>query len=155
MSTEHDVIDGLLERIRSDHLAWVNGDSSGYEFQDETSTVLGAFGGAGVGASTATAGQRRVVTMFESGSGSVELLNSGASGDVVWLVLIERAMVKFKGNADPSRWDLRVTEVFERRNSEWVRVHRHADPLVDHHSSANFSVCCPDSPNLRPLMEHG
>ena len=133
MPPQRDVIDGLLERIRTDHLAWINGDSSGYEFQDETSTILGAFGGAGVGASTSTPGQRRVVSIFESGSGSVELLNSGLSGDVAWLVLIERAMVKFKGHGDPVRWDLRVTEVFERRDAEWVRVHRHADPLVDRH----------------------
>ena len=32
-----------------------------------------------------------------------------------------------------ARWDLRVTEVFERRDQQWVRVHRHADPLVDRH----------------------
>ena len=31
----------LVERITEDHVAWVNGDSSGYEFHDETSTILG------------------------------------------------------------------------------------------------------------------
>ena len=39
--------------------------------------------------------------------------------------------MRFAGREDAGRWDLRVTEVFERRNDAWVRVHRHADPLVD------------------------
>jgi hypothetical protein len=123
----------LVERITEDHVAWVNGDSSGYEFHDETSTILGAFGGAGVGAMMSTPGQRRAVSQFESGTGDVEFLNGGVSGDVAWVVLIEHAMVKFKGHDQPRRWDLRVTEVFERRDGSWLRVHRHADPLVDRH----------------------
>ena len=47
--------------------------------------------------------------------------------------MIERAMVTFTGHDTPSRWDLRATEVFERRDGKWLRVHRHADPLVDRH----------------------
>jgi hypothetical protein len=65
----------LLQRVRIDHLAWINGDCSGYELTDETSTILGALGGSIIGASTATPGQRRAVQQFESGSGIVELLN--------------------------------------------------------------------------------
>jgi len=133
MATGQDVLDELLARIERDHVAWINGDSSGYEFQDETSTILGAFGGVGIGASMATVGQRRVVAMFEAGTGRVELLNGGVSGDVAWLTMVERAMVTFAGRTEPVRWDLRVTEVFERRDGTWVRVHRHADPLVDRH----------------------
>ena len=133
MATGQDVLDELLARIERDHVAWINGDSSGYEFQDETSTILGAFGGVGIGASMATVGQRRVVAMFEAGTGSVELLNGGVSGDVAWLTMVERAMVTFAGRTEPVRWDLRVTEVFERRDGTWVRVHRQADPLVDRH----------------------
>jgi len=122
-----------VERIGVDHVAWVNGDSSGYEFQDETSTILGAFGGVGIGAAMSTPGQRRAVRQFESGSGHVEFLNGGVSGDVAWLVVIENAIVRFNGRDQPCRWDLRVTEVFERRDGSWVRVHRHADPMVDRH----------------------
>lgn len=133
VSIDDAVIQELKDRIETDHVAWINGDSSGYEFDDETSTILGAFGGAGIGATRSTPGQRRAVGQFESGSGHVELLNSGSSADIAWLVLIESAIVKFRGRDVPCRWDLRVTEVFERRGAEWVRVHRHADPLVDRH----------------------
>ena len=133
METDEEVLAALTDRIRADHVAWVNGDCSGYEFSDETSTILGAFGGAGVGAAVATPGQRRAVQQFESGTGDLEVLNGGVSSGVAWLVLIERASVKFRDRPEPVRWDLRVTEVFERRDGSWVRVHRHADPLVDRH----------------------
>jgi hypothetical protein len=123
----------LLERVSVDHIAWINGDSSGYEFADERSTILGAFGGATIGAAAATPGQRRAVAQFQSGSGTVELINGGVSGDVAWLVMIEHATVSFTGHDVPCRWDLRATEVFERHAGKWVRVHRHADPLVDRH----------------------
>ena len=29
--------------------------------------------------------------------------------------------------------DARVTEVFRKQPDRWVRVHRHADPLVQYH----------------------
>ena len=131
MPNHKEVIDKLVAKIDADQSAWLNGDSGPYEFRDERSTILGPFGGASVGASVATPGQRRGVTQFESGSGTIEVLNSGVSGDAAWLVMIERCTVKFVGRAEPCRWELRVTEAFERQNGEWVRVHRHADPLVD------------------------
>ena len=146
MPTEQGVIDDLVERTPADHLAWINGDSSGYEFDDETSTILGAFGGAGVGASVATPGQRRAVSMFESGTGTVELLHGGVSGEVAWLVAIERALVKFRDHDQPRRWDLRVTEVFERRDDVWVRVHRQADPMVDRHRLDEVLALLPSRP---------
>ena len=34
----------------------------------------------------------------------------------------------------PQPWVLRTTQVFERRNGAWVRLHRHADPLIDRRS---------------------
>ena len=133
MSTDQAVLDTLVERVRVDRLAWINGDSSGYEFEDETSTILGAFGGRGHRHDRGDPGQRRAVAQFESGTGRVELINGGVSGDLAWLVVIEHAKVKFVDHDAPVRWDLRVTEVFERRRGAWVRVHRHADPMVDRH----------------------
>ena len=40
------------------------------------------------------------------------------------VVVIEYAMVKFKGQDQPRRWDLRVTEVFEQRDGSWLRAVR-------------------------------
>jgi len=94
---------------------------------------MGAFGGCGVGAAMATPGQRRAVQQFESGTGTVELVQGGVAGDTGWIVVIERSLVTFAGRSEPVRWDLRVTEIFEQRDGDWARVHRHADPLVDRH----------------------
>jgi len=96
--TDSEVLAHLIERIGAGHLAWINGESGRYEFADEQSTILGAFGGSTVGASTATPRQRRAVAQFESGTGSVEMINDGVSGELAWLVLIERANVNFVGH---------------------------------------------------------
>lgn len=120
----------LVPIVADDNHSWVNGDSSGYEFADESSSIMGAFGGSTVGASAATPGQRRAVSQFLEGSGTVELVNCGVSNDVVWLAIIERNTVRFAGVDEPYRWDLRVTEVFRREGATWVRTHRHADPLA-------------------------
>ena len=71
------------------------------------------------------------------------MINGGVSGDVAWLVLIERANVIFVGHETACRWALRVTELFERRRGEWVRVHGHADPLVERHLLAEVLTLLP------------
>ena len=81
MPSDDDVAQ-LGDRIAGDHAAWINGDSSGYELHDETSTILAAFGGAGVGATEATPGQRRAVAQFKSGTGHVEVCDGAVNGDV-------------------------------------------------------------------------
>jgi len=35
------------------------------------------------------------------------------------------------GGLPDQEWDLRVTQVYRREDSEWLLVHRHADPLVE------------------------
>jgi hypothetical protein len=58
-------------------------------------------------------------------------------------VVIEHAMVKFAAYDVQVRWDLRVTEDFERRDGQWVRIHRQADPMVDRHSLAEVLSLLP------------
>jgi ketosteroid isomerase-like protein len=126
-----DIVTELIERCRRDHHAWINGDASGYAFEREDDTIMGPFGGVGVGASSLTPVQQRVAARFESGSGEIELVRGGVSGDVAWLAMIERASVRFAGRTEPHRWELRVTEIFQRDGDRWRRTHRQADPLVD------------------------
>jgi ketosteroid isomerase-like protein len=126
------VLIDLLERCRRDHAAWINGDGSPYALPDD-GTILGAVGGYSRGGRDTLERQRAVAAQWRSGTGDVELLNGGVSGDLAWLVMIEHAVVSFTSDTvgTERRWDLRVTEVFRRSGAEWVRVHRHADPLVD------------------------
>ena len=134
------VLRELAERCRRDHAAWINGDGSPYALPDD-GTILGAVGGFSHGGADTTERQRAVARQWRSGSGDVEVLNGGVSGDVAWLVLIERARVDFVDDAPGThrRWDLRVTEIFRRLDGSWERVHRHADPLVDRRSLSDVA----------------
>lgn len=134
---EHgDLIESLLERCRRARHAWINGDARGYAFASEDDTIMGPFGGVSTGAATITPGQQRVAARFEEGSGEIEFVRGGASGDLAYLVLIERAMVRFAGEAERRRWEPRVTEIFQRVDGEWRRTHRQADPLIERRSFA-------------------
>jgi len=50
--------------------------------------------------------------------------------NLIVLVMIERNVGKSAGFEQPQRWDLRVTQVYERNDAGWKIIHRHADPLV-------------------------
>jgi hypothetical protein len=128
------VIDQLFDQCKRDHQRWINGDPGGYRFETDDATLMGAFGGLVVGTATATPRQQGRVSQFESGEGDIELVASGVAGSLAWLVMIERASVRFAGRDTPSRWELRVTELFRSHDDRWIRIHRHADPLVDLHT---------------------
>lgn len=66
---------------------------------------------------------------FQHGDAQLKLVESYASGDLVVLVAIERQHGEVGGMPDQD-WSLRVTLVFQRDDSDWRLVHRHADPLV-------------------------
>ena len=108
----------LIDRCRRDHHAWVNGDASGYHLSDG-GVVLGAFGGAAGGAALA-AGQQAAASHFVSGSGTIEVVDGGRGGDVAWLVMIERAIVRFRQRSEPQRWELRVMRCFAVATSSGV-----------------------------------
>jgi hypothetical protein len=133
MDETHPVVEQLLERCRRDHLAWINGDPSGYSFP-EGATLMSPFGGAGRTRPMTVEQQRAFGGLWQSGTGDVELIDGGASGDVAWLVMVERGSVRFRDREDVERWDLRVTELFRHDGETWERFHRHADPLVDTHT---------------------
>ena len=98
------------------------------------STLMGAYGGS-ITTGDPPDGARRAdfQSPWEHGTGDVELVAGGVSGELAWLVMIERSSVKFTGYEDLRRWELRVTELFRLQNDDWVRFHRHADPLVEFH----------------------
>jgi ketosteroid isomerase-like protein len=66
---------------------------------------------------------------FPSGTTSLEVVATYASGDMVVLAAIERQHAVV-GDLPPQDWSLRVTLVFRRSGTDWEMVHRHADPLV-------------------------
>ena len=52
--------------------------------------------------------QSLVANQWKRGVGDVEFVNGGVTGDVAWLVMIERATVILDEEVGEQRWDLRV-----------------------------------------------
>ncbi len=131
--TETDaVIQELLARCRRDFIGWINGDGTGYELPVD-GTIYGPFGGTAQrgGPKLAEAQRAGAKTWWISGTGDVELITGGVSGDIAWLVYIERATVMFAEREESRRWELRITDLFRRQGETWERFHIHEDACVD------------------------
>jgi ketosteroid isomerase-like protein len=73
---------------------------------------------------------RAAADFFKGGEATeMEVAETHAWGDTVVLVMIERQHGEVGGLPDQD-WPLRVTQVYRREGSDWLLVHRHADPLL-------------------------
>lgn len=135
MEPEGEIIEELIARCRTDFQRWINGDGGGYELPED-GTIFGPFGGTALFGGPAFAEMQRkgAKHLWRSGEGDVELLAGGVSGDIAWLVYIERAQVTFAGYEEPRRWDLRITDLFRYTDAGWQRFHIHEDVCVDFRS---------------------
>jgi ketosteroid isomerase-like protein len=72
---------------------------------------------------------RRLAATFK-GSGGIayEVLSAGASGDLGYVVGIERSVATL-GDLGPTSYALRVTTILRREDGAWKVIHRHADPF--------------------------
>jgi ketosteroid isomerase-like protein len=126
-------LDELIRRTADAASALIRGDMRRYLTLIKNSddyTLMGPFGGEPTRGFDAS--DERVDAMaryFRAGDADLELVRSYASGDLVVLVVIERQHGEVGGLPD-QEWSLRVTLVFRRAGSDWLLVHRHADPLV-------------------------
>ena len=132
--TETDVAE-LLELLDRGRQSWIEGglgDGDRLDAdQDDDMTIFGPFGGdAGRGAGLFER-QQLAARLFRGGSGACEVVKTMVSGELVVVVLVERNTVVVEGSGEAQAWALRTTQVFERRDHRWVRLHRHADPLID------------------------
>ena len=59
-----------------------------------------------------------------------EVLAAGSSGDLGYVVGIERTIASV-GGAPPAPYALRVTTILRREGGAWKVVHRHGDPYDD------------------------
>lgn len=129
-------IQELVALLDAERQAWIEGrfdpHPSGPLVQADDMTIFGPFGGdAGAGGPNLAALQRRANSAFAGGSGNCELVRAFTAGDTVVLVMLERNQVTFAARPDPQPWNLRTTQIFRRDADRWVRLHRHADPLLE------------------------
>ncbi len=66
---------------------------------------------------------------FHEGRISFKTLSKYASGDVAYLVAVERYEGKLFGSDEMDVSTIRVTTVFRRKDGIWKACHRHGDPL--------------------------
>ncbi|MFN2424975.1 MAG: hypothetical protein ABR587_00860 [Candidatus Binatia bacterium] len=130
-----DSIRGLLAELDRGREAWINGRTENFDggclAQAPDMTIFGPFGGDVVRSAPGfDVRQARVSAKFSSGTGMSELVSVMASGDLVVVVLVERNVVTFEDRDEPQPWVLRTTQVFRRDGERWIRLHRHADPLI-------------------------
>jgi hypothetical protein len=139
MEIRDSAIQELVQALDAERQAWVEGrfdpDATGTMIQATDMTIFGPFGGeAGGGGPELAARQKRVNASFRGGSGRCEVIRSIEADGLLVLVMIERSQVTFEGRSEPHAWSLRTTQVFRRDGSRWVRLHRHADPLLSRRS---------------------
>jgi len=128
-------LEELLATIDHGRQAWFDGRLDA--MQDSDMTIFGPFGGEAGRGPGLPERQLAVARLFQGGSGRSEVVKTIVAGDVVVVVSIERNEVVLHGVEGTQPWTLRTTQVFERRDGDWLRLHRHADPLIYRRSPAD------------------
>ena len=127
-------LDALLALVDRGRQSWIDGtlgDGDGVDVpQDEDMTIFGPFGGEAGRGPGLEERQKQAARLFHGGSGTCEVVKTIVAGDVAVLVLVERNEAVVENGEGPQPWVLRTTQVFEKCPAGWVRLHRHADPLI-------------------------
>ena len=140
-------IDELVAALDAGRQAWISGHleetATAHMAQADDMTIFGPFGGE---LNVLGAWQPKVAALFHGGTGRCELVRAIADGELVVLIMIERNLVRFAADATPRPWVLRTTQVFRRDGRRWIRLHRHADPLIERRPLAETLALLPADP---------
>jgi ketosteroid isomerase-like protein len=112
--------------------AWVRGDLDRYldlVRHARGFTLLAPTGGPASRHEDRTGELRGWESTFAGGEATLEHVMTHAWSDTVVLIMTERQHGRI-GDRPDQDLSLRVTHVYRRAGSEWLLVHRHADPLV-------------------------
>lgn len=138
MSITDEDLQALVTAMDRGRARWISGEVDFTEDtfrQSEDMTIFGPFGGPGprpgeIPPEVFAERQAAAAALFHGGTGSCEVVRTIVEGDLAVLVMIERSEVTFEERDRPYPWVLRTTQVFRRTVEGWVRLHRHADPLI-------------------------
>jgi hypothetical protein len=145
MSVTEQELQELVAALDQGRARWIDGRG---EFaadspirQAADMTIFGPFGGPGPAPGSVTpeqmsAAQAAISAQFHGGDGSCQVVNTIVEGDLVVVAMIERSTVDFQARTGRQPWILRTTQVFRKTPDGWLRLHRHADPLIGPRSLA-------------------
>jgi ketosteroid isomerase-like protein len=122
----------LLRRTEEATSAFMRGDMDRYLALTPHArgfTLMNPFGGPPARYEDRAESLRAAASYFKAGEAKLEVADAHVWADTVVLVMIERQHGEVGGLPDQD-WPLRVTQVYRRDGSDWLLVHRHADPLV-------------------------
>lgn len=123
--------EAMLARVDAAQVELQNGRAAAFKSlwsrRDDT-TLSGGFGGK-IEKGWDAISQRLdwVGTQFSNGTHAHERVASSVSGDLGYVVQIERIRFQVPGQAEQSTRDYRVTMIFRREPGGWRIIHRHAD----------------------------
>jgi ketosteroid isomerase-like protein len=122
----------LVGRSEKANAALMRGDIETYLgliTLSEDFTLMSPFGGEPSRGTYTRERWEEIGKFFKNGILKQELVQAYGSADMVVLAIIEHGHGEV-GGLPAQEWPLRVTLVYRREGSEWLLVHRHADPLV-------------------------
>ena len=133
MTQRDEFLEATLPRLLEADTAFHNGDSrarSAMWSQNDPVTLFGAVLTKSGGAEIRSAFEWLASRFSNCESFDYEVVAADASGDLGYIVGIEKTTASVAGAA-PEAYSLRVTMIFRRENGEWKVVHRHGDPIPD------------------------
>jgi len=110
---------------------YVNGESASLEeilTRQDPATFFPPSGDIEQGAARVAAADTKGASMFSKpGTSKLEILQSGASGNLAFWTGLQHAEVRQGPKGDKTPMTLRITEVFRYEDGGWKLAHRHAD----------------------------
>jgi ketosteroid isomerase-like protein len=132
--SEHDDFDELMKARTRAADAYVQGDVAPLDVLEARVGPVTFFGPNGAFVTGAEAVRHRYAkdagNFAPGGENRLEILHSGASGDLGYWVGFQHAVAHLRGKPEPVPMKLRITELFRREAGEWRLVHRHAEMVT-------------------------
>jgi ketosteroid isomerase-like protein len=136
-------LDDLIRRVEDAATAIISGDIGTYvaliNHADDYTLMAPSGGAVRHGFDRSPESLAQLSRFFQGGTATLEIAQTYRSGDLVVLVLVERQRGRV-GSLPEQDLSLRVTLVFRRDGSDWLLVHRHADPLVSEISPEQWAA---------------
>ncbi|HUG99127.1 MAG TPA: nuclear transport factor 2 family protein [Gammaproteobacteria bacterium] len=126
----------FLARLEDATNGMLNGDASLWTelaSHADDATLFPPFGGVARGWEEVGVRYEAVAARRTPGSASVsvELLGSGVSGELAYVVSFQRALIRAAGSDELRPSFTRVTHILRREEGQWRLLHRHMDHLPE------------------------